>query len=324
MTDRRTNYCLTICLLLNCLVSCRRDQEPAATSSTAQAYVDAVLGEMQNYSVNRKTIEWPVFKGQVRAKLQGAQTIADTYPAIQLALTLLGDNHSTYTTATGTLIYGTRRVICTDGTATAVPANSKIGYVRVTGFSGSGLDATNFAQSIQSGIRQADSDSVQGWIVDLRDNAGGNMWPMLAGIGPILGEGIAGYFILPDGNTTSWSYQNGSALMNQIDQVKIVNPYKLRQPAPKVAVLTNRVTASSGEAIAISFKGRLGTRSFGAPTCGLSTANATKVLSDGAILNLTQGTLSDRNKTLYGDQVQPGEALYTSSAVDRAVAWLLQ
>ena len=324
MTARKTKYYLISCLVLSCLISCQKDKEPAATSSTAQVYVDKILGEMQNYSVNRKTIDWPVFKQQVNEKLQGAQTIADTYPAIQLALTLLGDNHSTYTTAGGTLIFGTRRVICTDGTATAVPANSKIGYINVTGFLGSGPDATNFAQSIQSSIRQADSDSIQGWIVDLRENTGGNMWPMLAGIGPILGEGIAGYFTLPDGTTTSWSYQNGSAVENQTERVKLVTPYKLRRPAPKVAVLTNRVTASSGEAIAISFKGRSNTRSFGGPTCGISTATATKVLSDGAILNLTQGTLSDRNKTLYGTQVQPDEALYTSTAVDKAVAWLLQ
>jgi carboxyl-terminal processing protease len=46
-------------------------------------------------------------------------------------------------------------------------------------------------------------------------------------------------------------------------------PYKLVVPSPRVAVLTDTGVASSGEAIA--FRGRPNTRSFGTPTCGLST-----------------------------------------------------
>ena len=52
-------------------------------------------------------------------------------------------------------------------------------------------------QQIQDQIKIMDHPYNIGWIVDLRGNGGGNMWPMLAGIGPILGEGIAGYFIDP-------------------------------------------------------------------------------------------------------------------------------
>jgi C-terminal processing protease CtpA/Prc len=35
-----------------------------------------------------------------------------------------------------------------------------------------------------------DQGNLAGWIVDLRNNGGGNMWPMLTGIGSILGEGV--------------------------------------------------------------------------------------------------------------------------------------
>ncbi len=317
-------YLLTALLFSIYVASCQKGQDPAATSVAAQVYVDKIVDEMQRYSINRKTIDWAVFKQKVSAKLQSAQSISDTYPAIQFALTLLGDSHSTYTTAAGTLIVGTTSLNCTDGTPAGVPANAKIGYVKVASFSGSGNEAVNFAQSIQLSIKQADSDSIRGWIVDLRGNTGGNMWPMLAGIGPVLGEGTAGYFIDPDGNAVPWSYQNGSALVDQKDQIKVATPYRLHQSAPKVAVLTNTATASSGEAIAISFKGRANTRGFGTPTCGVSTANAGIILSDGAILNLTQGTMADRNKVLYGMQVQPDEVSYSSTAVDKAIAWLLQ
>ena len=39
----------------------------------------------------------------------------------------------------------------------------------------------------------------RGWVVDLRDNTGGNMWPMLAAIAALLPDGVLGYFVLRDG-----------------------------------------------------------------------------------------------------------------------------
>ena len=36
------------------------------------------------------------------------------------------------------------------------------------------------------------------WIVDLRGNYGGNIWPMIAGVGPVLGEGIIGWIVYND------------------------------------------------------------------------------------------------------------------------------
>ncbi|UFH56914.1 S41 family peptidase [Spirosoma sp. KNUC1025] len=279
---------------------------------------------IENHSIHRKTIDWPSFKQQVDNKAQGAQTIADTYPAIQLALTLLGDNYSSYMTASGTVLIGERTVHCTDSAPTEVPANSNIGYVKITSFSEGGASAVNFAQSIQTIIKQADTDSIRGWIVDLRGNLGGNMWPMLAGVDPILGDGIVGYFVDPDRTTSPWSNEAGMAKAGQNVLTKVETPYTLRKANPKVAVLTNLAAASSGEAIAIAFKGRPNTRSFGTPTCGLSTGNVGFKLSNSANLTLTEVTMADRTKTPYGKSIQPDDASYSSTAVDRAIAWLLQ
>jgi C-terminal processing protease CtpA/Prc len=62
----------------------------------------------------------------------------------------------------------------------------------------------SFAGDIQEQIRNQDHQGIAGWIVDLRGNTGGNMWPMLAGVGPILGEGLAGHFIEPNGVEEPW------------------------------------------------------------------------------------------------------------------------
>lgn len=318
----------TLCnILLFCLIgliSCQKEKEPELLSSTAKNYLNEVINQMKTYSINRKTIDWTGFKAKVEAQAQGAQTIADTYPAIQLALTLLSDNHSVYLTSAGTAIYGGRTVACTDATPTIGTIDKRIGYVKITGFNGSGSEAVKFAQSIQDAIKAADSDSLKGWIVDLRGNLGGNMWPMVAGAGPLLGEGICGYFQDPDGNVSTWSYQQGSSLINQTVATKVESVYTPRKSNLKIAVLTDKATASSGEAVAIAFKGRLNTRSFGRATCGLSTANGSLKLSDGATLILTQSTMADRNKKAYGEPVQVDEVAPDEMVTVKAVTWLLQ
>src|SRR5690348_5042975 len=45
-----------------------------------------------------------------------------------------------------------------------------------------------FETNLQRIIGDLDRYHPDGWVVDLRGNVGGNMWPMLAGIGPLLGE----------------------------------------------------------------------------------------------------------------------------------------
>jgi carboxyl-terminal processing protease len=104
----------------------------------------------------------------------------------------------------------------------------------------------------------------------------------------------------------------------------VTSPYTLRRPMPRVAVLTDVRVASSGEATVIAFRGRPNTRSFGEPTCGLSTANQTFPLPDGATLILTVSSMADRHAVVYGDRVAPDEVIANpDEVVVRAVAWLL-
>lgn len=320
---------------IGCFVACKKEPEPTVTSAVAQAYIDEVVGLMQKWSINRKIINWDTFKQKVNDKAQGAQSIADTYPAIKLALTLLGDNHSLYSYPNGkgyTPFTGERTLSCTDVTPSLFPSNPKIGYIKLptTGQYDAngvkqGLIGLEYAQAIQDAIKQADSDAIQGWVIDLRGNLGGDMWAMLAGIGPILGEGLCGYFVNPDSTVYSpWSYSKGTAIYVSTPTYTLPTPYTLRKPNPKVAVLTNQKTVSSGEAVTIAFKGRANTRSFGNPTCGLSTANIGFDLSDRATLTLTVSTMVDRTKTVYGKAVLPDQTSGDASAVANATAWLLK
>jgi carboxyl-terminal processing protease len=194
----------------------------------------------------------------------------------------------------------------------ALPAD--IGYVRIQ------ITPATPTAAIQEALRKGDRPGIAGWIVDLRNSRGGNMWPAVAGIGSVLGEGTAGFFVDADNATTPWGYTNGKAWLNDQTVGQAEDPYRLIAPNPRVAVLLDVGVASSGEAIAIGFRGRPNTRSFGTPTCGLSTAvqqfpltRGGKVLpfSQSARIAVVTSVMADRSKRTYGGSVDP-----------RALRWL--
>jgi len=306
--------------------SCGGRSSPAAPtgppSGPARAYLDELIGLMQAHSINRLTIDWSDFRATVFARATGAQSIADTYLAIQFALDSLGDGHSLYYASTGTVLGATRRIGCGVPNTGTPALPDEIGYVRVPAFSGTPEQATTLANDLQRTIMSADQADLIGWIVDVRGNGGGNMWPMIAGIGPVLGEGVAGYFIDPVGVETAWEYRDGAAWEGGVANQRVAAPYRLRRDRPRVAVLTDNAIASSGEAVVISFRERLDTRSFGDRTCGLSTANAPYPMSDGATLNITEAVMADRTRTMYGHSIQADEAVPADQVVARAIEWL--
>ena len=321
-----TLFPILLVLLFNACSDPEPEQPAMSHSTIVKSFLNEVLDIMENNSINRYNIDWSDFRTSVFAETDGAITIEDAYPGIEKALELLADNHSFFVKPDGTG-FSASTIRCN---ADQIPVSSwpeNIGYVKVNSFSGGGntTEAIAFAQEIQQQIRDQDNDQLRGWIVDLRGNLGGNMWPMLAGIGPVLGEGTAGYFIDPDSNEDSWGFVNGASISNGLFTVTQINDsYNLITPNPKVAVLLNDGIASSGEVIAISFIGRDNTRSFGSGTCGLSTGNSTFPLSNGSTLFLTTVYLADRHKNAYGGVVEPDVVIESEDIIQIAADWILE
>ena len=270
--------------------------------------------------INRLTIDWTAYRNAVFAEA-GAPDDRRVDACDSHGDLLLRDGHSSYRSAP------VRRFSCRcEASAPLPPALSppaNIGSVAVGAFSGTVEQANAYARQIQDSIASRDRDDLIGWIVDLRSNGGGNMWPMIAGLGPIIGAGPLGYFLGPTGSETVWDYRNGSSYSGSIAVTTVSPPYTLRRAAPRVAVLSDNRIASSGEATLIAFLRRPNTRSFGQPTCGLSTANATYPLSDGAMLTLTTSLMADRAKTPFGDSIPPDEVIADpNQTIERAITWL--
>lgn len=299
---------------------------PRELSPLARSYLTELLDIMQANSINRNKIDWPAFRQMVVGVEPNAQTIQDLYPRIRAALSLLNDHHSFYVGPDSTYLRSPPPPgACTDPTPPAVQVPDGIGYVKVGSFSGRGSVEAAFAQTIQDAVREADRADLAGWIVDLRNNGGGNMWPMVAGLGPILGDGTAGGFGDPDGGITWWGYRDHASFHDGSALVTVTTPYRLLRPNPRVAVLTNCRVVSSGEALLIGFRARRDARSFGTPTYGLSTANDEFPLTGGGTLILTVSTMTDRTGRMYGSAVAPDDMIAEPvETVRRAVEWLRQ
>lgn len=81
----------------------------------------------------------------------------------------------------------------------------KFALLKVRSFSsGDQEQMLEYASQLQAKIEELDTQNPIGWIVNLSYNSGGNMWPMLTGIGPLIGEGVVGGFLSVDGVHTPW------------------------------------------------------------------------------------------------------------------------
>ena len=300
--------------------ACDAPTEPASDrgpQQSATAYLETVLSIAEEHSIRRHQTDWTAVRRETWLRAEGALNAEDTHAAVRFLLAALGDGHSAFIPASG------RVTGAPDSRVEARRVRRRVGVVRITGgFAGGG---TREANGIQRAIAGVDGPGICGWVVDLRRDSGGDLWPQLAGLGSILGEGVAGAFVDADGHARPWIFEDGGAgLLGEAPIVRTF-PYELQDPSAHVAVLVGRGTASSGEAVATAFKGAPGVRSFGAPTRGLSTANRGFFLSDGSLLVLTVAGLEDRHGVAITGPLLPDVTVpdgLGDPVLDRAVAWI--
>lgn len=142
-------------------------------------------------------------------------------------------------------------------------------------------DIQGYADTLATGINDGADSGACGVIVDLRDNGGGDMGPMVSGLSSLL----------PDGAVLSFESRFGTTDVtvagNAVDGGgTAVETFGGKHDLP-VALLINEVTASSGEATLLSFRGLEETRTFGVPTAGYASANTVYDYPDGSELMLT-------------------------------------
>lgn len=160
-------------------------------------------------------------------------------------------------------------------------------------------------------------DHYKAVIINLANNGGGNMAPMLIGLSSLL----------PDGKLFSSQdkYQQKTDYLLAKNKLKNQAKIKLQKAIHKqkvpIALVINGKTASSAEMVALSFKGLEKTRYFGVNSASYTTVNMTFPLYDGAEMMLSIAKTIDRNGQSYENQpIIPDQV--SSTALEDAQKWL--
>lgn len=286
---------------------------------------------------------------QVYALAAGAKTVAELKPAFTALINGLRDHHAkildaeTYGVLAAFTDYKNVRSkdsrprdtkIWTAVNDTSLKfehriLNGNTGYLKIVGI-GPRVDVEAEAKKIRGVLTAMAEKKISNWILDLRYNGGGNMHPMMAGIAPLLGNGLAGKLADLEKKTLfTWEIEKGNFIYAGYQALKLPNKPVFRK-IQKVAVLTSRWTVSSGEVVAASFKGRPNSRFFGEATGGYTTNNGWEIIAGSVILNISTGFFADRNGNIFSENIPVDEEvlfkleknIQKDECVIKALKWL--
>lgn len=288
--------------------------------STSQDVMAMAIDLIENEALRAEEIDWAAARVHAREVVAEARYPVDLYPTIRVLLAGLGDGHSHFITPE--MAYRHRSMGAPTLPAVVESLPDGIGLVRMAGFIGRGeTECASFAKEVASRIVAFSVDAENGWVLDLRRNSGGNLWPMLASLTALLGHEVVGGFRSKQGGVREWRAGDRLAESAGFEHAAL--------ETAKVAVLLGPKTCSSGEALAVAFHGRPRTRSFGEYTSGLANANTAFDLPDGSQLQLMTAICVDRHGEAFGERVYPDETVIspvedTDGPLLAAIAWLLE
>ncbi|WP_164470899.1 S41 family peptidase [Vaginisenegalia massiliensis] len=245
--------------------------------------------------------------------LKKSKTYQDTYPIIESYLKLAGSKKHSFLLSPKEVKnwQDPQQVIYPQ-----VEMKQGIAYIKLPAFSGLPKEGQRYADTCFNFLKNHQKD-IKGVILDLQGNTGGDMGPMVAGLAPLL----------PDGSLMSFKSKSGQFEVTLKDgqlsgggtPTKIADG-KLKLSVP-IAVLTDKQTASSGEAVLIIFATRDNVQTFGQATAGYASGNSVVSMYDGAQMVITMSQNQDSQGRLYGEEpIKPD--VITEQAKEEALKWL--
>ncbi|MCC4617779.1 S41 family peptidase [Xanthomonas campestris pv. asclepiadis] len=284
--------------------------QPLADAASASAILDVAIPAIREHALHSARIDWTTREPQLRAQAINMREV-DAYIAIDALVAQLDDGHSF-------LMRPSRRHAVEAVAQRERPAMqarllpSGIAYLEVPGLMTSSKEVSSaYETSLATALDQAAAQASCGWIVDVRNNTGGTMWPMINGLHPLLGDAVLGNFVDAAGKRSPWRARSSARATASL---------QIDRP---VAILIGSRTASAGEMVAISFRGRANTRSFGQPSAGQTTGNRSVELPGGAVLAIAASYTQDRNGHRNDGRLQPDVLLDSQvDMIDAAAQWL--
>jgi carboxyl-terminal processing protease len=302
-------------------------QQGIAKTDSAKLLIDTLLKFARKNSFFRDQVNWATVADSVRSTAAGATSIKAALPAVQQLFRLLGDHHAFITYGGKTyrwrkpaepmdkVVYQNLLAKYKAGYGiTPKRLEKRYGYLLVPDNNPTRKgDVQRIAQQLRDSLALFNAKKVKGIIIDVRLNPGGNMWPMIGGLGALFAEGKLGSFVSADAKMEEvWGIKHqqlNTIVYTGKDTVSTIKSRGKDLQHLKVVVLLGPYTRSSGEALAISFKGRPNTWFIGEDTGGYTTANESFQFTDKIGVFISASVEADRNGKVYMDKVSPDEKI---------------
>lgn len=279
---------------------------------SAERYGKDALATIGKNGIYSGSDEWKSTYEECLKMIENAESYEDTYPAIKKALSVYGGKHSMLMTKSESQSTSDSY----DEVLPTVSLNGDIAVIKLPDFLGTAEAGQKYAKVAEDFIHE-NRDKIKGVVLDLRGNTGGDMGPMATAVSSLL----------PDGELMYYHYRSYDVPVTLKDGVisnagtggKSLYPdEKLKVP---VAILADDMTASSGEALTLCFRGLENVKTFGAPTAGYTSVNMLYSLYDGAQLYLTVAFDKARTGEIFKEtSIEPDVA--TDSPLEAALEWL--
>jgi carboxyl-terminal processing protease len=285
-----------------------QDDRPDRSDGDPAALAEHALNLLMTRAYYADRVDWSTVRPQV---MQAAAKGASLLWALRPVWRALGDRHSHLRPA------GTWPI--TPDRTTDLPVGTRLppdlGLLQLPGIATEHRSAAALAyvQAAWAALRRP----ATGWVLDLRGNGGGNVVPMLAAVGPLLGAGAWLCYRRCDGSELSYHYGAGEIRADEHRLLGAPDPPVDRPDLP-VAALVDHSTASAAEGVLVALRGRERIRIFGTATAGRATGNAAFSMADGSTLMITTSIAVDRLGRAYATEIVPDE----SGGLPQARAWL--
>ncbi|WP_411811539.1 S41 family peptidase [Chryseobacterium scophthalmum] len=306
-----------ICLL--CFVLNVNAQKLKTSQDSTKVFYDKIFKALEVAYIYKEDYDWKKLKTETFKNFETAKDFKSSLKEVKVLFEKIGADHSKVTYQGKS--YGPSVEIlwesfskqwmtkfATKPQFEAKVLDEKYGYILMPSISFNDFSSENvhkIAQPLYDKIAELKSNNkLEGWIVDLRFNTGGNSTPMLLALYDLLGDNMVwGTLGIDKKLINSTKLNKGVYDQGEKKSAYIKSKGELIDKS-KVAVLIGGLTASSGEVTALAFKGRANTIFIGEKTLGKTTSNMVVTLPFDAIMPMSTGYDCDRNGNYY-KQIPP-------------------
>lgn len=279
---------------------------------SAETYGKNALSTIDKNGIFAGNDEWKSTYNECLKMIENAKSYDDTYDAIKKALSVGGGKHSMLMTKSESQ----DTTESYDEVLPTVSLDGDIAIIKLPDFLGTAEAGQKYAKVAEDFIHE-NRDKIKGVVLDLRGNTGGDMGPMATAVSSLLPDGELVYYHYRSYDIPV-TLKNGVVSNAGTGGKSLYPEEKLNVP---VAILTDDMTASSGEALTLCFRGLENTRTFGAPTAGYTSVNMLYNMYDGAQMYLTVAFDKARTGEIFKETpIEPDVA--TDSPLEAALEWL--